>query len=48
MTARTIRVEPALLRKINERRLLEYLQMNGPASRAMLRRRSGLTAPTVS
>jgi N-acetylglucosamine repressor len=48
MTARTIQVEPALLRKINERRLLEYLQMNGPASRAMLRRRSGLTAPTVS
>jgi N-acetylglucosamine repressor len=43
-----IRVEPALLRRINERRLLEYLQINGPSSRARLRAISGLTAPTVS
>ena len=43
-----IRVEPALLRRINERRLLEYLQISGPSSRARLRKISGLTAPTVS
>lgn len=48
MRSTKIRVEPALLRRINERRLLEYLQMSGPSSRARLRKISGLTAPTVS
>lgn len=42
------RVESALLRRINERRLLEVLQRQGPSSRAALTRASGLTAPTVS
>jgi predicted NBD/HSP70 family sugar kinase len=48
MRSTKIRVEPALLRRINERRLLEFLQISGPSSRAMLRKISGLTAPTVS
>jgi predicted NBD/HSP70 family sugar kinase len=48
MRSSKIRVEPALLRRINERRLLEYLQISGPSSRARLRKISGLTAPTVS
>lgn len=48
MTPSRIRVEPALLRRINERRLLEHLQLHGPSSRAGLKRISGLTAPTVS
>jgi len=42
------RVESTLLRRINERRLLEVIQQQGPASRAALTRVSGLTAPTVS
>lgn len=42
------RVESTLLRRINERRLLEVIQSQGPSSRAMLTRASGLTAPTVS
>ena len=42
------RVESALLRRINERRLLEAIQRHGPSSRATLTRVSGLTAPTVS
>lgn len=42
------RIESALLRRINERRLLQAIQRHGPSSRAMLTRRSGLTAPTVS
>ena len=42
------RIESTLLRRINERRLLEVIQQQGPASRAMLTRASGLTAPTVS
>lgn len=48
MTPSRIRVEPALLRRINERQMLEHLQVHGPSSRADLRRISGLTAPTVS
>lgn len=48
MRSTKIRVEPALLRRINERRLLEFLQISGPSSRARLRKISGLTAPTVS
>jgi predicted NBD/HSP70 family sugar kinase len=42
------RIESNLLRRINERRLLEAIQHHGPSSRAMLTRVSGLTAPTVS
>jgi predicted NBD/HSP70 family sugar kinase len=42
------RIESTLLRRINERRLLEVIQQQGPASRAMLTRLSGMTAPTVS
>ena len=37
-----------MLRRINEQKVLEHLQIHGPASRARLRRSSGLTAPTVS
>lgn len=42
------RIESTLLRRINERRLLEVIQQQGPSSRATLTRASGLTAPTVS
>lgn len=42
------RIEPTLLRRINERRLLEVIQQQGPSSRASLTRASGMTAPTVS
>ncbi len=42
------RIESTLLRRINERRLLEVIQQQGPASRAALTRVSGMTAPTVS
>jgi predicted NBD/HSP70 family sugar kinase len=48
MHHRENRVESTLLRRINERRLLEVIQQQGPASRAMLTRLSGMTAPTVS
>jgi N-acetylglucosamine repressor len=47
-TDRETRVESTLLRRINERRLLEVIQQQGPSSRAALTRASGLTAPTVS
>jgi len=42
------RIESRLLRRLNERRLLAVIQEHGPASRAMLTRVSGMTAPTVS
>lgn len=48
MTTSRNRIESTLLRRINERRLLEAIQRHGPSSRAMLTRVSGLTAPTVS
>ncbi|NCX98784.1 MAG: ROK family transcriptional regulator [Planctomycetia bacterium] len=48
MTPPENRVESTLLRRINERRLLEVIQQQGPSSRAALTRASGLTAPTVS
>lgn len=41
-------VQPALLRKMNERRILEVVQEHGPLSRADVRRLSGISAPTVS
>ena len=37
-----------LLSKINERRVLEFGQWNGPASRAVITRGNGRNAPTVS
>jgi len=42
------RIEPTLLRKLNERRVLELIQQRGPLSRATLTRISGMSAPTVS
>jgi N-acetylglucosamine repressor len=42
------RAEPALLRRINQRSLLEVIRRSGPSSRATLARMSGLTPPTVS
>ena len=48
MTQTENRIESTLLRRINERRLLEVIQQHGPSSRAALTRVSGLTAPTVS
>ncbi len=42
------RVASPLLRRINERRVLEVIQQLGPASRAVVGRASGMTAPTVS
>ena len=42
------RVDPVLLGRLNLRRVLEVIQSGGPASRAEVTRRSGLTAPTVS
>ncbi len=41
-------VQPNLLRKLNERQVLETLQAHGPASRAEVSRISGISAPTVS
>lgn len=41
-------VAPVLLRKINERRVLELIRRHGPSSRAAVVRASGMTAPTVS
>ena len=40
--------EPALLRRVNERLVLEVIRRGGPSSRASVARASGLTAPTVS
>jgi N-acetylglucosamine repressor len=37
-----------LLSRINERRILELVREHGPASRAAMARRAGLSAPTVS
>jgi len=48
MAGRRLRIEPTLLRRINERRLIEAIQQHGPQSRATLRRLAGMTAPTVS
>ena len=44
----TSRVRPELLRKMNERRILEIIRENGPASRAEVTRVTGISAPTVS
>jgi len=41
-------VASELLSKINERRVLEFVQHNGPSSRAVMARGSGMSAPTVS
>ena len=42
------RVNPALLGRLNVRRVLEVLHRHGPASRADVTRRAGVSAPTVS
>lgn len=42
------RVVPSLLRQMNERRILSALQTEGPASRANLGRRTGISGPTVT
>jgi N-acetylglucosamine repressor len=44
----SIQVAPVLLRKINERRVLETIQQRGPMSRAAVKRLIGMSAPTVS
>ena len=41
-------VAPELLSKINERRVLEFVQAYGPSSRADMARACGMSAPTVS
>src|SRR5262252_4606534 len=41
-------VDPALLGRLNARRVLEVLHHHGPQSRADVTRRSGVSAPTVS
>ena len=41
-------VRPALLGRLNVRRVLEVVQRHGPLSRADVMRRSGVSAPTVS
>ena len=41
-------VAPELLSKINERRVLEFIQASGPSSRAAMVRACGMSAPTVS
>ncbi len=41
-------VDPELLSKINERRVLEFFQSSGPTSRAAIARACELSAPTVS
>ena len=46
MTGSTVASE--LLSKINERRVLEFVQQSGPASRAVMARGCGMSAPTVS
>src|SRR5258708_765982 len=42
------KVTSPLLRKINERRVLEVIQRHGASSRAVVGRVLGMTAPTVS
>ena len=41
-------VAPELLSKINERRVLEFVQASGPSSRAGMARACAVSAPTVS
>jgi len=48
MSFKENRIGSSLLRRINERRLLELIQQLGSSSRAGLTRASGMTAPTVS
>ena len=40
--------KPSLLRRMNQRRVLQVLQQNGPISRAELTRFTGISPPTVS
>jgi predicted NBD/HSP70 family sugar kinase len=45
---RMSRIEPVLLSKINQRRVLEIIQQDGPCTRAAIVRRTDISAPTVS
>lgn len=47
-TQRSTHAVPTLLRRINERRVLEMLIHYGPLSRAELTRLTGISAPTIS
>jgi N-acetylglucosamine repressor len=42
------KIETVLLSKINQRRVLEIIQQDGPSTRAAIVRRSDISAPTVS
>lgn len=42
------KVQPTLLRRMNERAVLEVIRTRGPSSRAEVTRHSGISAPTVS
>lgn len=42
------RIDPSLLSRINDRRVMETVQARGPSSRAEVTRHSGISAPTVS
>ena len=42
------RIEPSLLGRMSERRVLRILQSRGPLSRAEVARHAGLSAPAVS
>lgn len=43
-----VTIHPAVVGKLNERRVLRLLQTRGPLSRAEVARESGISAPTVS
>ena len=42
------KVQPRLLRKLNERQVLSALQAHGPMSRAEITRQTGISGPTVT
>lgn len=44
----SVNVVPALLRKMNARKVLETFHLHGPCTRAQLNRRTGISPPTVS
>ncbi|HEX4148631.1 MAG TPA: helix-turn-helix domain-containing protein, partial [Pirellulales bacterium] len=42
------KVQPSLLRQLNERHVLTALQAHGPMSRAEITRQTGISGPTVT
>ncbi len=42
------KIQPSLLRQINERRVLSAIQFHGPSSRAEITRHTGISGPTVT